>query len=438
VIDNNDRRGNERVWVSVADTIGATSVRKWGAHNGWHAVGNGNMNNPADNRTGASGGVTADFTREHGGSPGTTWDMYQVKASESLTTSAGSLGSRLAFSTATLAGSKKARTGPTQDMLAAYYSLMLFLSGDLNSGVMGPFSNRSQNDAGLIMAWLAQGNAVVQNRGFWAIGDGFVESNRASAAGTNQRILLDNFLGVDLDTPAGLGDVTTDEVVDLVLQPTWQGKKSTAFHFFGVRSICTFTNDLLKRGAIGADVLDASKYQRKSTGPLVPERLASLFKDYAPLVNRPWKTLVDGWDIEHLTNRNDVNTLARSIYMNRIFTTAWAKIWTVTGSPIVPLDVPSFEDGGLVDFVGKWANNPMASGTASIQLGLAKPQRVQVKIFDVSGRLVRTLADRSFEAGNHTLVWDGSDNGGHQVPRGVYFSQVIGPMSAARKITVLH
>ena len=30
VVDNNDRRGNERVWVSVADTIGATAVEKWG------------------------------------------------------------------------------------------------------------------------------------------------------------------------------------------------------------------------------------------------------------------------------------------------------------------------------------------------------------------------------------------------------------------------
>ena len=34
---------------------------------------------------------------EHGGQPGTIWDLYQVKASESLTTTAGSIGSRLAF-----------------------------------------------------------------------------------------------------------------------------------------------------------------------------------------------------------------------------------------------------------------------------------------------------------------------------------------------------
>ncbi|MGH8897361.1 MAG: FlgD immunoglobulin-like domain containing protein, partial [Egibacteraceae bacterium] len=70
----------------------------------------------------------------------------------------------------------------------------------------------------------------------------------------------------------------------------------------------------------------------------------------------------------------------------------------------------------------------------------AKADRVQVKIFDVSGRLVRTLADRMFEAGEHSLRWDGSDNDGRPVARGVYFTQVKyknSAFSAAKKITVL-
>ena len=39
VVDYNDRRGDEKVWVSVADSIGATQIAKYGAHNGWHATG---------------------------------------------------------------------------------------------------------------------------------------------------------------------------------------------------------------------------------------------------------------------------------------------------------------------------------------------------------------------------------------------------------------
>jgi hypothetical protein len=40
-VDMNDRRGNERVWVSIADSLGATNAAKYGAHNGWHAPGTG-------------------------------------------------------------------------------------------------------------------------------------------------------------------------------------------------------------------------------------------------------------------------------------------------------------------------------------------------------------------------------------------------------------
>jgi flagellar hook assembly protein FlgD len=50
---------------------------------------------------------------------------------------------------------------------------------------------------------------------------------------------------------------------------------------------------------------------------------------------------------------------------------------------------------------------------------------VQVKVFDVTGREVYTLANRAFQAGEHSLTWDGRDNSGSQVARGVYFARVI-------------
>src|SRR5260221_1336119 len=105
-VDLNDRRGNERVWVSVADSIGATKADRRGAHNGWKADGNQQYTDangfPID-ITGTSMQVAA-----HGGSPGTTWDMYGVKASEALTTSAGALGCRFAPAATGLAAGKDA------------------------------------------------------------------------------------------------------------------------------------------------------------------------------------------------------------------------------------------------------------------------------------------------------------------------------------------
>jgi flagellar hook assembly protein FlgD len=52
---------------------------------------------------------------------------------------------------------------------------------------------------------------------------------------------------------------------------------------------------------------------------------------------------------------------------------------------------------------------------------VAKAGRVQVNIYDVAGRKVRGLADRVFPAGEHTLQWDGTDDAGAKVARGVYF-----------------
>jgi flagellar hook assembly protein FlgD len=46
---------------------------------------------------------------------------------------------------------------------------------------------------------------------------------------------------------------------------------------------------------------------------------------------------------------------------------------------------------------------------------------VQLRIYDPSGRLVRTLAEGDMEAGERNVVWDGRDERGHAVPSGVYF-----------------
>ena len=88
-VDQNDRRGNERVWIGVADSIGATAANKKGAHNGWSASG----------ETGADINDPTFFVRKHIGQAGTTFDMYGVKAAESLNTGTGSIGSRESFET---------------------------------------------------------------------------------------------------------------------------------------------------------------------------------------------------------------------------------------------------------------------------------------------------------------------------------------------------
>ena len=433
VVDMNDRRGNERVWVSVADTIGSIDPIARGAHNGWAGPGGVDVN------------TVSNFVRAHGGQAGSrgSWDFFQAKASESSTTG-GRFGDRLAFRGGTDPNivAKSARGGPTPEMLDAYYTLLLILNGDLDRNFFGPFKDRATNETALIQGWLNNGSTAEQDRGIWVMGDGFVESlvTQTNDNGVQAALLASHF-GVGLEN-ASYRDFTgnVETPVDLRVHPEFQGKEG-GIQYFGVRNVCIWFNDILKLDGIGLQLgTVSSEYDGKASPGGANRQIAGVFKDWsASSPVSPWKSLVDGWDIEHLTTRNDPNTLGRSGYFLKIFTNVWAKIWPVAGTPVVPLDVPSFADGGLVNFVNL-KNNPLRTGSAEVSLGLAKADRVEVKVYDVGGRLIRTLADHQFEAGPHTLVWDGRDNGGRQVARGVYFTQVKyrnAKFALAKKLIVL-
>jgi len=64
--------------------------------------------------------------------------------------------------------------------------------------------------------------------------------------------------------------------------------------------------------------------------------------------------------------------------------------------------------------------NP-AIGRASIGFALPRAGAVDLTVYDVTGRQVRTLASGSFGAGAHSVDWDGRDAGGNAVPGGTYF-----------------
>jgi hypothetical protein len=83
--------------------------------------------------------------------------------------------------------------------------------------------------------------------------------------------------------------------------------------------------------------------------------------------------------------------------------------------------------------------NPNPAGAGSeISFSLAEPSRVQLRIFDVAGREVRTLVDGELPAGSHQASWDGADGAGHPVAAGVYMVQLSSPGEKAnRKLAVV-
>jgi predicted nucleotidyltransferase len=68
--------------------------------------------------------------------------------------------------------------------------------------------------------------------------------------------------------------------------------------------------------------------------------------------------------------------------------------------------------------------NPF-SRSAVIGFDLPRTARVGLRIYDLGGRVVRTLADESWPAGRHQLEWDGTDRDGRPARAGVYFCAML-------------
>jgi len=81
------------------------------------------------------------------------------------------------------------------------------------------------------------------------------------------------------------------------------------------------------------------------------------------------------------------------------------------------------------------APNPTQSQTV-IRYDLPKSTAVELAIYDVAGRRVRTLADGLLGPGAFAATWDGRDAGGRAVGSGVYFYRLrAGDFEATRKMT---
>jgi len=76
---------------------------------------------------------------------------------------------------------------------------------------------------------------------------------------------------------------------------------------------------------------------------------------------------------------------------------------------------------------------------AIIRYELPRPGRVTIQIYTLDGTLVKSVRrNEQREAGAYTDTWDGSNNGGRAVARGMYFVRVVGPdIDEIRKIMVV-
>jgi len=80
--------------------------------------------------------------------------------------------------------------------------------------------------------------------------------------------------------------------------------------------------------------------------------------------------------------------------------------------------------------------NPFNPST-TIRYNVPKAGDVEARIYDIQGRLVRTLSKSYQQAGTYSLVWDSRGNAGSVVASGTYFCQVLFNGSALVKKLML-
>lgn len=68
----------------------------------------------------------------------------------------------------------------------------------------------------------------------------------------------------------------------------------------------------------------------------------------------------------------------------------------------------------------------------NIEIPISEAQKICVELFDISGKKVTTIANRIFEAGNNSLIWN-SSNSGYNLKSGVYIISFTTANSSIKK-----
>jgi hypothetical protein len=67
--------------------------------------------------------------------------------------------------------------------------------------------------------------------------------------------------------------------------------------------------------------------------------------------------------------------------------------------------------------------NPFNPNT-TIAFNLPESQKVSLAIYDVQGKLIKTLINKTKQAGYHSVIWNGKDENGKEVSSGFYFYRI--------------
>jgi hypothetical protein len=163
---------------------------------------------------------------------------------------------------------------------------------------------------------------------------------------------------------------------------------------------------------------------------LTPTAYASVSNDqFAPGNPANWGVVLDGFSVHYLrataTNFTgyDCGTDSTAVFTRAAdvlgFLNADLSPGTCDPDPITTGVEPSTPQ---VAFTRLFQNSPNPfNPKTTVRYQLHDKALVKLQIFDVSGKLVRTLVDNVQELGQYAISWDGTTDAGREVSSGVYW-----------------
>ncbi len=166
------------------------------------------------------------------------------------------------------------------------------------------------------------------------------------------------------------------------------------------------------------------------TGPLMPSvTICDLDQDQdVDIVYGGWDFQVHVWDMPFSYDRLNVPwpTFGGNVKRDGVF---------------FPLALVGVDDGNQIPAAGFTVNNPYPNPfnpSTSVRMYIPAGGELELGVYDISGRRVRSLHSGAIGTGWHTLVWDGQDDQSRGQASGLYFMRATSSgVSTIKKMTLV-
>ncbi len=287
------------------------------------------------------------------------------------------------------------------------YEIVLFDSGDLNSCTVseGTENSDKSNDAQLLIDWM---NVSEHKVGLLMMGD-----HAASDLATSQTAvaleLVSTICGVTLASGSYLemtGGVNKGGIVSPMITGVGGYSPFGGLSYFAFGG-CPYINnfDVLETTGPGEYALAYPAHNDLSY-------YAGICTDQLNNASQSLRTVWVGHSFQYIRNASAYG-LPRNEFFRNFMNFCGNTLW------YVPMDAELPKATAL----SQNFPNPFNPVTR-LKYSLKEKGHVSMRVYDVSGRLVRVLVDEILDAGTYEAVWDGTNDRGSSIASGIYFCRM--------------